>query len=175
MKKALIWELIGIIFIVIVGSALHFLFELSGHWTPVGAIAAVNESVWEHLKLGAFPAVFFALIEYKFLKKETNNFWMAKAAAVYVIPVVIVVLFYSYTAVVGHSVLAIDITIFVIAVIVGQLASYKLLTSSALPKKWDIISGVVIVLLIAAMVVFTFYPPHLPIFRDPLTGGYGIV
>jgi hypothetical protein len=25
-----------------------------------------------------------------------------------------------------------------------------------------------------AFIVFTFYPPHLPIFRDPITGKYGI-
>jgi len=25
-----------------------------------------------------------------------------------------------------------------------------------------------------AFVVFTFYPPHLPVFQDPITEGYGL-
>ena len=48
-KSILLWELAGIIFIVVLGSVLHFAFEWSGRWTPIAPIAAVNESVWEHL------------------------------------------------------------------------------------------------------------------------------
>ncbi|MDH5624342.1 MAG: DUF6512 family protein [Candidatus Bathyarchaeota archaeon] len=35
-------------------------------------------------------------------------------------------------------------------------------------------SLVALVLLGVAFVLFTFYPPHLPLFRDPVTGEYGI-
>jgi hypothetical protein len=51
-KSILRWELGGIAFVVILGSVLHFAFEWSGRAIPIGPIAAVNESVWEHLKLG---------------------------------------------------------------------------------------------------------------------------
>lgn len=48
-----IWslELVGIPFIVILGSLLHFAFAWSGYWIPVALVAAVNESAWEQLKL----------------------------------------------------------------------------------------------------------------------------
>jgi hypothetical protein len=70
--------MIGIIFIIVLGSNLHFTFEWSGSQAVVGVFSAVNESVWEHLKLGFWPAVVFALIEFKYLKKLTNNFLFAK-------------------------------------------------------------------------------------------------
>jgi glycerol uptake facilitator-like aquaporin len=50
-KKVLIYEIVGTLFIIFLGSALHFTYELSGKLAIVGAFSAVNESVWEHLKL----------------------------------------------------------------------------------------------------------------------------
>jgi len=173
-KLAFGYELAGIVFIVIIGTILHFTFELSGNQPVVGVFSAVNESVWEHLKLGFWPALVWALIEYRYIKKSTNNFFFAKTVGIYLIPIVIPILFYSYTAVLGESVLVIDILTFVVAVIVGQLVSYKLLTYRELPDMLNKISLVALVLLGVAFVLFTFYPPHLPLFRDPVTGEYGI-
>lgn len=169
------YELVGMFFIVILGSVLHFTFELSGHQSIVGVFSAINESVWEHLKLGFWPALIYAVIEYKYLKKSSNNFLLAKTVGIYLITITIPVLFYSYTAVLGESVLIIDILTFVIAVIVGQLASYRLLTYRALSENLNKISLTALVLLGVAFVLFTFYPPHLPMFQDPITGEYGIV
>ncbi len=70
--------------------------------------------------------------------------------------------------------LAIDVLTFVIAVIIGQLVSYKLLTYRRLPRILDKTLLVALVLLAVAFVLFTFYPPHLPLFEDPVTGDYGI-
>ena len=173
-KSTVGYELAGTVFIVIIGSMLHFTFELSGHQPVVGVFSAVNESVWEHLKLGFWPALVWALIEYRSIKKSTNNFFFAKTVGIYLIPIVIPILFYSYTAVLGESVLVIDILTFVVAVIVGQLVSYRLLTYRRLPDILNKISLVALVLLGVAFVLFTFYPPHLPLFRDPVTGEYGI-
>ncbi len=61
-------ELIGIGVITVVGAVLHFAFEWSGQLEPVGVIAAVNESIWEHFKIGFWPALFHALFEYGYLK-----------------------------------------------------------------------------------------------------------
>ena len=56
------WELIGAVFIVLAGSALHFVFAWTGGWRPVALVAAVNESIWEHLKLAFWPGFFWALL-----------------------------------------------------------------------------------------------------------------
>ena len=167
------YELAGVVFIVIIGSMLHFTFELSGHQPVIGVFSAINESVWEHLKLGFWPALVWALVEYRSIKKSTNNFFFAKTVGIYLIPIVIPILFYSYTAVIGESVLVIDILTFVVAVVIGQLVSYKLLTYRRLPHILNKISVVALFLLGVVFVLFTFYPPHLPLFRDPVTGEYG--
>lgn len=49
--RKLILKLIGMIFIIFLGSMLHFTFELSGRNPLVSVFSAVNESVWENLKL----------------------------------------------------------------------------------------------------------------------------
>ena len=40
---------IGIIFISLIGTLLHFMYEWSGHNKVVSLFAAVNESTWEHI------------------------------------------------------------------------------------------------------------------------------
>ena len=173
-KQVLFFELVGIVFIIIFGSILHFTFEWSGGNAVFGVFSAVNESVWEHLKLGFWPAIVFALVEFKYLRKETNNFMFAKTIGVYLIPITIVVIFYSYTAIIRESVLVIDILSFVLAVVVGQLVSYRLLTGKRLPYNLDLVSLIALTLLGLAFVIFTLYPPQLGLFQDPITGGYGL-
>jgi hypothetical protein len=173
-RSMLVYEVVGAVFIIILGSALHFTFELSGDNPLVGAFSAVNESVWEHLKLVFWPALLFMLIEYKPLKEKTNNFALAKTAAVYLAVVIIPIVFYSYTAITGKSIFLIDISTFVVAVIIGQISSYKLLKHERLPDNLNRISLVLLILLGTAFVLSTFCPPHLPPFQDPVTGKYGI-
>lgn len=175
MKRSILrWELVGIIVISVLGSLLHFAFEWSGGWKPLGVIAAVNESVWEHLKIGFWPALFYGIFEYPFLKKLTDNFIIAKASGIYAIPAVIVVLFYSYTAATGQEILIVDISIFVIAIAIGQVVSYKILTRHKLTAWLNKLGLALVVALAVAFGVFTYFPPELPIFRDPITATYGI-
>ena len=126
-KTVFIYELIGMVFVIFLGSALHFTFALSDNQPIIGAFSAVNESVWEHLKLAFWPSLLLMVIEYPLLKKSANNFFTAKAIGVYLMITIIPLVFYSYTAFSGKSIFAIDISTFVFAVIIGQLLSYKLL------------------------------------------------
>jgi hypothetical protein len=174
-KRILRWDLGGIAFIVILGSLLHFTFEWSGSAIPIAWIAAVNESVWEHLKLGFWPALVYAALEYSRFGKSVDNFNFAKTVGIYLIPITIVVLYYAYTAILGHGLLIVDISIFVVAVVVGQLVSYKLLTVSTLPERLNRYAPIALVVLGVLFVLFTFYPPQIPLFKDAVTGGYGIV
>jgi len=173
-KSVLRWELVGIIVISVLGSLLHFSFEWAGGWKPLGVISAVNESVWEHLKIAFWPALFYGIFQYPFLKKLTDNFIIAKASGIYAMPLAIVVLFYSYTTATGREILIVDILIFVIAVAVGQIVSYKILTKHGLPAWLDKLGLAFLIALAIAFGVFTFFPPGLPIFRDPSMGTYGI-
>ena len=152
---------------------LHFVFGWSGEWRPLALIAAVNESVWEHLKLGFWPALFYFIVEYRYIRKSTNNFLIAKAIGIYLIPVTITALFYLYTAFVEDMLVA-DLITFALAVVIGQLVSYRILTARPLPAWTNRLGLLLLVLLTLAFGALTYYPPHLLIFRDPISGGYGI-
>jgi formate/nitrite transporter FocA (FNT family) len=169
----------GILFIVLFGSLLHFTFDLSGGWRPLGIISAVNESVWEHLKLAFWPAVFWTIIEFFFVRRPAKDsrpsFILAKAIGACIMPLVIVVIFYSYTAFTGDSILAVDLSSFVIAVVIGQIVSYKLWCSLRLSRVFNLLGLALLVIGVLLFAVFTFYPPGAGIFQDSVTGGYGIV
>ena len=173
------WEIWGILFIVLLGAFLHFTFELSGGWRPLGVISAVNESVWEHLKIAFWPALFWTIIEYYCIRQPRRdtrpNFFLAKAIGAYVMPTVIVVIFYSYTAFTGDSILAADLSSFVIAIIIGQFVSYRLWLSLRLRRAFNWLGLSMFITAVLLFAIFTFYPPEVGLFQDPLTGGYGIV
>jgi len=168
--KIFAWEITGAVLISLAGSLLHFVFDLFNRWPPIALIAAVNESVWEHLKLAFWPALIFALIERPFLRQQAKNFWPAKAAGILAMPLIIVSVFYGYTALAGHNVLWADISLFVLAVFVGQMLSYRILIHRPFAPGTKIAALILLALMIAAFSLLTFFPPHGPLFRDPRTG-----
>lgn len=107
-KKILNWELIDMVFIIIFGSLDHFLFD----WTkllPLAFISPVNESVWEHTKLVIWPGLIYFIIEYKYIKGLTKNFFMAKAVYLTFTILAMIGLYYLYIPMIGHGILAVDI------------------------------------------------------------------
>lgn len=174
-KKLLLWEIIGIAVIILAGSALHFVFELTGRFTPVALFAAVNESTWEHLKLAFWPALIFVLIEYRYVKTLAPNFWPGKTVALWLTPILIVVFFYAYQWITGTDSLVADITIFAVAIIIGQLVGLKLITRAVARPCTQMVAWAGLGIITAAFCLATFFPPKVFLFHDPISKGYGIV
>lgn len=175
MEKILKLELWGILFIVILGIILHFTFDWSGKNFFVALFSAVNESVWEHLKLAVMPAIFWMLIEMKFLREKPSNFLFAKTKGIYLMPFLIIVFFYSTKAILGKDYLFLDILIFILAVILGQLFSYKLMFWRELPKIFNKIALIFLIILLFSFFIFTFFPFRIFLFQDPIFLEYGII
>ena len=174
-KKILTWEMFGILFTVLIGALLHFTFELSGDWKPMAIISGVNESTWEHFKIGFWPAFIWGFIEFFVFGKKVKNFFFAKGISFLVIPAVISILFYGYTLIFKIESLAIDVVIFIIAIAVAQIVSYRLMLMKERKLNLNIIGGIIIVINIVLFSLLSFYPPECFIFQDPGTGGYGII
>lgn len=172
-RKVLALVIAGTLFIIFLGTALHFTFDFSGKNPIVGSFSAVNESVWEHLKLPFWPSLFWMLIEMYPLRKVVSNFFTSKTIGTIVMLAIIPTVFYSYTAF-TEEILAVDIATFMIAVLIGQIISYRLFKEGEPSKRTEIIAIIAIVVLAVVFIVFTFYPPHLSIFQDSDTGRYGI-
>lgn len=169
-----LWELFGAIFISVAGCLLHFVYDSFNRYKPLALISAVNESTWEHLKIAFWPTLAYSIFEYASISSLTNNFIAAKAACLLIIPVSIIIIFYTYTAILGRNFLIADIFTFVLSICLGQLASFKLLTIGPLPGFITSLSLFIIVLLIIQFSLFTFFPPKFFLFKDPVHGGYGI-
>jgi len=92
-------------------------------------------SVWEYFKLVFWPALLWALLEYAALELDARVFWSAKGYALLVSPIFIVIVFYSYTAVLGRNILALDIATFLVAVVATQVASAKLVKAN-MRNRW---------------------------------------
>jgi len=173
-KSVLKTELIGIAVISVLGSVLHFVFDWSGHLATVGVISSVNESVFEHLKLTFWPTLLYAAITYRVLRKSTNNFLIAKTAGIYVIPAAIIAMSYSSIGITGSESLVADISFFVVAVALGQITSYKLMTKDHLPRRTHILAIGGLIVIGAIYILFAYQPPHWPLFMDHNAGTYGI-
>ncbi len=172
-RKILALEIAGTLFIIFLGTALHFTFDFSGKNPFVGSFSAVNESVWEHLKLPFWPSLLWMLIEIYPLRKAVSNFFSSKVIGTIVMIVVIPAVFYLYTAFTEEN-LAVDIATFMIAVVIGQIISYRLFKKGKPSKRAEIIAIIIIALLALVFITFTFYPPHFSIFQDSNSGRYGI-
>jgi hypothetical protein len=173
MKKLQIWESVGAVLIIIAGTLLHSAFAHSGFWL-LAWISPVNESVWEHLKIGIWPVLFFAVIEYPFIMSISENFLIAKTAQVYVTSLATLIIFYAYTAVLGANWLPLDILTFILAVCIGQYVSYTILSYKELNEFWDQVSSTALYIGIGVILYVTYFPPHFPVFMDTTTGLFGM-
>lgn len=173
-RSILNWELVGIAFIFVAGSALHFLFALTGHWRPIAWFASVNESTWEHIKLAFWPGLIFAFVEYLVFGQQYKTFWLAKWLGLLAMTVLIPLLFYGYVAVLGHHNMLLDLLIFLIAITAGQLLSYIVITRihAHYALRWLGIAGILVMALTFA--VLTYNPPRNFLFKCPQTQDYGI-
>lgn len=166
-------ELGGIPFIVLMGSFLHFTYQMSGGNFAVAMVSAINESVWEHLKLAFFPTLILAAIQYPLLRNHYPNFFFGKAVGIFAMPTIIVAGFYTYKFIFHSSNLAYDIGLFITSIIVGQILSYKIIVKNG-AKPFNFIPVAMLALYAMAFFVFTVSPPQFELFRDPVTGGYGL-
>lgn len=176
MKKSLsFWQFAGFIFTVIAGVLLHFLYNWTNQSPLVAPFSAVNESIWEHMKLLFFPMFVFALVERQFIGGEYENFWCAKLAGSLFGLTLIPVLYYSYTGAFGVSLDWLNIVIFIIA----AGAAYLLETWLMKRDGWSCFSPLFALFILCvigfAFVVLTYVQPEIPLFQDPRSGVYGVM
>ena len=174
-NKLLKIQIIVILFCLILGTLLHFTYEWSGENLFVGSFSAVNESVWEHLKLAFYPMLIAAIIEYFFVKNIANNYVEAKTIGIFTAISFIVVAFFTYSGIIGTSIIAIDILLFIISIILGEYVAYKLMKrNDESTVATTSLSIIILAFLLLCFVIFTYLPPEVNLFRDVTTGVYGI-
>ena len=166
-KLILIFEIFSIVFTSILGTLLHFTFEWSKKNSLVATFSATNESVWEHLKLLFFPMLITTIIGYFCIGKYYSNFLCAQATGIFIGILFIVVFFYTYTGIIGRNYAILDIGSFFVAVILSGYISYKLSISNSLCNNNEI-AIVSLLIMLVCFVWFTYFPPKIGLFKDPI-------
>ena len=167
------WQLAGFIFTSLAGTLLHFLYDWSGGSAIIAPFSGVNESTWEHMKLLYFPMLAFALIQSRFFR-ERRDFWCIKLAGILTGLALIPTLFYTLGGIFGGTPDWVNITIFFVSAAIAFLVEARLFKGDGLPCRVPFLTVAVIVLIGILFVVFTFMTPQIPLFRDPLSGSYGL-
>lgn len=174
MKRSIgIWQLLGFAVTSLGGTLLHFLYEWLGEAKLIAPISGVNESTWEHMKLLFWPMFIFAIVQ-RFFFRNREDFWCVKLHGTLLGIVLIPIIFYTYNGAIGRSPDWINIAIFFISAAVAYIYETRLFNNEKLrcgSQKKAILALCSIALL---FVIFTFLTPEIGIFKDPLTGTYGI-
>ena len=151
--------------VVTAGILLHYAWDWSGRSPFVSFFAATNESTWEHLKLAFWPALLLASVHW-WLYRRPSGWLVATTVRVLVPSVLIVVLFYGYTSILGTHHLALDIATFVVAVFAGEFAGHSLM-DRRFTSGIRVLAAAGLVLAVVAFSTFTFSSPSWFLFEDP--------
>ena len=146
---------IGMVLISIVGTILHFTYELSKHNKFVAIFSAVNESTWEHIKICITPTFLWSLYD-GYVNGINSNYLIGKSMCLLTIIILIPFLFYIYT------------------VICSNLVFNYFINIDALPFIYTYLCCILLFIEIGAYMFLTFNPLKNIIFEDPISHKYGL-
>ncbi len=173
-KKLRKWSIIGVFVTFALAGGWHFLFEVLP-WPPLGVIAPVNESPWEHAKLFFAPALIWYTVQHFIVGKRFPNYAFAHSAALLLMPALMLLLYYAYVPLTGESLAANLINSFV-TLSAGAWLAYRLTVSERdfSGEGYKTAAMVIVLALLAVYAVFTFWPPHARLFWDSSSRLYGL-
>ena len=150
---------------ILAGSALHFLYDL---WpNPLTAVfAPVNESVWEHLKLLYWPFLAAAFVLTKD-EADGRKSWCGLLAGLLGAPLLLLGAYYTLLSGFALYGLPLDLILYALAMAGGFALAWHL--QKAASPAW--LCGVLVIatgIYGAALALFSFAPPELPIFLPPV-------
>ena len=128
-------------------SFLHFAYDLSNHLFIFSIIGAINESVWEHLKLGIFPWFSWFLIRWYFYNYENSYFGNLIAVLGYMF--IILLIHYGSICLMKKHYLIISISSFYIGVVIGSITEYLI-------KPYELSHTIEVMSLISCVLIFCY-------------------
>lgn len=152
------------------GVLLHFAFALSKNSVVVGIFAAVNKSVWEHIKLLLTPVFVCSFIS--FMISKDNNFFILLVELISAITLII--LFYEIKLLLfKEKNNYLNIISFVAVSFITAFLHYAL-KGIYISTLANALSFVVVLIIFGMYLTFTIFPLKHRYFKDPITGTYGI-
>ena len=166
MKYLKRYTIIGIIFVFVAGTLSHFLYDWSGQNPVVGLFTPISESIWEHMKLLFFPMLLYSLLMILKFRRRYPHIASAMFFGIIAGTILIPLLYYAYTTVLGTNYLVLDISVFILSIIVSFWLTYKLTLSHRL-ENHTFVLGLSVCFLLFCFLWFTYHTPNTIIFQDP--------
>nr|WP_300326809.1 DUF6512 family protein [uncultured Anaerostipes sp.] len=166
MKQFKYYIILGIIFVLIMGTLSHFLYQWMNQNTLIGLFCPVNESVWEHMKLVFFPMLFYSVFLYCIFSEKLPCVTSSLPLAILYGTILIPVLFYTYTGILGKDFMILDLAIFAVSVFGG----FYILSSRSRLYKYSCFARflwILVFLFVIGFFIFAYFPPPLPLFESP--------
>ena len=149
------------------GSTMHFIYEWSGCSDFAAVFCAVNESVYEHIKIMLFPMLFWwcgAVLVTSRLSDSLN----AATGAMY-LSLCLLLVGNAISQAAGFESLGYDIVLFLFCIFYGQL-----LGAAVFVNRWNLCWPFFLLAMVIMLFTFTFAPPKWPyLFEDHRNGTYG--
>lgn len=157
------------LWLIVVGSLLHGVYGLTGSNIVIGLLVPVNESVWEHFKLGYTAMMLWHVMPVRWKRTDVGQQPLATVIGVVVLNVTVILVFLLIRPHFSHhaAVLTVDIGSYVL----GSLVSGYMIRRW--PTSWPPHRGLALLLWVVIGVIFayaTVWPPHYPLF---IHGGMG--
>ena len=162
------WCAGGVMFVAVFGTILHFLYEWTGESAAAKPFSATDESTWQHMKIMYFPLVIYGAVQWFFFKRKYPGFALVKLVGIVVGLSLIPILFYTYNGAFGRSPDWLNITIFMLADMGAFATEYALFKRENPQSRWCNLAIFGVVAIGVLMVVFTYIPPDLPLFKSPV-------
>lgn len=178
-KKPTFWgDILSLILITAIGGLMHFTWERIegiGYLRWAAVLVPINESNWEHVKMGAWPLLVWALVVLAKDKGIGLKRWLMSAALS--IWSAFIVMFAVHSAIplsFGQLGMVQYVGSFTAGIAHGIMA-FRISARSASAPSWWLVGFLLLIAMFAMIIAFTYYPPLMPLFQDSLTGSYGLV
>lgn len=155
---------LGLLWVILAGTLLHFVYGWTGENRVVGLYAPVSESSWEHLKLLFTPFLIYTIAEYFWLGKQYRGYLLVRAEGVWLGMLTILSSFYTYQGILGFHCLPLDILTFLAGAGVCARFCHRRL-ERAQGSNW--LGLAILAATLLAFGVFSEAPPQFGMFLPP--------
>ncbi len=164
--------IISFFIIAIFGTVFHFTHNWFKKGIILHLISAINESTWEHMKLLIVPTILVTIFQYITVYSQYNNFWFSILTLLIIETLSIPLIFEPLRIYFKKVSLLFTITLFYLSIIIGLIFQYSVLVYE-ISIISELLSMILVILYISIYWIFTYYPPKLFIFKDPVYKRYG--
>ena len=172
MKHLKRYTIIGIFFVVTIGTLAHFLYDWTANNYIVGLFTPINESIWEHMKLLFFPMSIYSLIMILKFHRKYSCITSALSFGILTGAILIPLFYYAYTFILGKNIFILDMGIFILSIVIAFWLSYKLTLSCRLEAYTSLLC-ILVCMLFTCFLVLTYHHPDAAIFQDPTISKIG--